>query len=58
MRGSGARIKGYTGREVLVRVDYILETEIIEALTGNNDARENAFVIMSVSQVHMMNTDE
>ena len=41
-----------------MRVDYILETEIIEALTGNNDARENAFVIMSVSQVHMMNTDE
>ena len=40
--------KGYTGREVLVRVDYIMPAHIVAKLMG----KVTQFVIMSVSRVN------
>lgn len=50
-----ARIKGYTGREVLVRVDYIMPADTVAALMGYEAAPPGfpgCFVIMSVSLVN------
>ncbi len=47
---------GYTGREVLVRVDYIMEARIVDQLMGFVDSHDPKFgpnmVIMSVSLVN------
>ena len=47
----------YTGREVLVRVDYIMDAETLEILMQGSNQRfftDNppCFVVMSVSRVH------
>ena len=46
--GEGGKYKGYTGREVLVRVDYIMPAHIVAKLMG----KVTQFVIMSVSRVN------
>lgn len=48
---------GYTGREIKVRVDWIMDTDTIRSLTVPPELRDCAlpgigFVIMSVSLVH------
>ena len=50
-------VQGYTGREVLVRVDYIMDAETLEILMQGSNQRfftDNppCFVVMSVSRVH------
>lgn len=46
------QIPGYTGREVLVRVDYIMPVETVDKLMDLEMPYPAEHVIMSVSRVH------
>ena len=47
------KAKGYTGRELLVRVDYIMEAEVVDKLMGLRPPNETEYacVIMSISLI-------
>ena len=45
-------VKGYTGREVLVRVDYVMPVETVDKLMGLAIPYPAEHVIMSISRVH------
>jgi hypothetical protein len=53
--GEGGKYKGYTGREVLVRVDYVMPDETFSKLIGTRMYKafpqDPGFVIMSVSLI-------
>lgn len=52
--GEGGKYKGYTGQEVLVRVDYVMPKEVVNELMGcapDEGGDYGAFVIMSVSLI-------
>ncbi|MFA4904742.1 MAG: DUF3850 domain-containing protein [Desulfobaccales bacterium] len=50
--GNGAHQNpGYTGREVLVRVDYIMTSETVHNLMSLRSMVDD-YVIMSISRVH------
>ena len=48
--GEGGKYKGYTGRELLVRVDYVMDEGTVSSLTNTRHAP--GYVIMSISHVN------
>jgi hypothetical protein len=52
--GQRVKINGYTGRALLVRVDYVMPVETVDSLMGLSESPADpgfGFVIMSVSLV-------
>jgi hypothetical protein len=51
--GNGAHQNpGYTGREIMVRVDYIMPAKRVNEITGGYAPEHgNGFVIMSISKI-------
>jgi hypothetical protein len=50
--GEGGKYKGYTGRELLVKVDYVMPVETVDKLMDLEVPYPVEHVIMSISLVH------